>query len=207
MTIDLLSLAASELCILSGAEIAIIVHSLGKRVFSFGHPTPDSVIDRFLNGGAEGAEVAQNCATTKARDYNRHYSDVCQELEAEKKRMEVIEEAKRVEGYGGGGDGGFWWDKAVDGMELEEMEQYAAAMDELRKNVNMRADDLMLIQSSNSLPIAGPAASAALTLPNTAETASCTLDETAAFVNQNQLNNGFDYENCVVPYGFGQGQI
>ncbi|KAG8388209.1 hypothetical protein BUALT_Bualt02G0101900 [Buddleja alternifolia] len=63
------------------------------------------------------------------RDYIRYYSDVCQELEAEKKRMEVIEEDKR-------GGGGFWWDEAVGGLEVEELEQYMAALEELRKNVN-----------------------------------------------------------------------
>jgi len=41
---------ASEICVLTGAEIAIIVQSLaGKRVFAFGHSSVDSVIDRFEN--------------------------------------------------------------------------------------------------------------------------------------------------------------
>ncbi|KAL0384636.1 UNVERIFIED_CONTAM: Agamous-like MADS-box protein [Sesamum radiatum] len=202
---------ASELCILSGAEIAIVVHSLGKRVFSFGHPTPDSVIDRFLNGGGpDGEEPRENCPTPKTRDYNRHYSEVCRELEVEKKRKEVIEEAKRVECYGGGGGGGggeFWWDEDVEGLELEELEQYAAALEELMKNVTMRADDLMLIHSSNSLP---PPPAAAITMPNSdmeAAVACCSLDEAAALVEQNQLSGGFDYGNCIVPHGFGQGQL
>ncbi|KAK4424272.1 Agamous-like MADS-box protein [Sesamum alatum] len=191
---------ASELCILSGAEIAIIVHSLGKRVFSFGHPTPDSVVDRFLSGGggAEGEEPRENCPTPKTRDYNRHYADVCRELEVEKKRKEVIEEAKRVECYGGGGGGGFWWDEAVEGLEVEELELYAAALEELMKNVTMRADDLMLIHSSNSLPPPPP------TMPNSdMDAAGCSLDEAAALVEQNL----FDYGNCIVPHGFGQGQL
>ncbi|KAK4402013.1 Agamous-like MADS-box protein [Sesamum angolense] len=175
---------ASELSILTGADIAIVVHSLGKRVFSFGHPTPDSVIDHFLTGGGpEGEEPRENCPTSKTRDYNSHYSEVCRELEVEKKRKEVIEEAKRVECYGGGGE--FWWDEAVEGLELEELEQYAAALEELMKNVTMRADDLMLIHSSNSLP-------------------NSDMEEAAE---QNQLSSGFDYGNCIVPHGFGQGQL
>ncbi|KAK4405155.1 Agamous-like MADS-box protein [Sesamum angolense] len=194
---------ASELCILSGAEIAIIVHSLGKRVFSFGHPTPDSVVDRFLNGGGAEGEEPRNCPTPpKTRDYNRHYSDVCRELEVEKKRKEVIEEAKRTECYDGGG-GGFWWDEAVEGLEVEELEQYAAALEELMKNVTMRADDLMLIHSSNSLPPPP-------TMPNSDmdAAAACSLIDAAALVEQNQLSSGFDYGNCIVPHdGFGQAQL
>ncbi|PIN19773.1 hypothetical protein CDL12_07563 [Handroanthus impetiginosus] len=205
---------ASELCILSGAEIAIIVHSLGKRVFSFGHPTADSVIERFL-GGAEGAASAEreNCPTPNTRDYNRHYSEVCKELEAEKRRREIIEEAKRLEGYGCGGlaGEGLWWDEEVDGLDLEELEQYAAALDELVKNVTMRADDLMLIQSANSLP--GPPPPPPAAVASTAVTgadvdaASCSWDDTTAFVNQNQLSYGLDYGNCILPHGFGAGQL
>ncbi|KAL0422217.1 UNVERIFIED_CONTAM: Agamous-like MADS-box protein [Sesamum latifolium] len=190
-----------------------VTFSKRRRVFSFGHPSPDSVVDRFLNGGGpEGEEPRENCPTPKTRDYNRHYSEVCRELEVEKKRKEVIDEAKRVECYGGGGGGGggggeFWWDEDVEGLELEELEQYAAALEELMKNVTMRADDLMLIHSSNALP---PPPAAAITMPNSdmeAAVACCSLDETAALVEQNQLGSGFDYGNCIVPHGFGQGQL
>lgn len=39
---------ASELCTLCGADVAIIVFSPGKKVFSFGHPCVETVVDRFL---------------------------------------------------------------------------------------------------------------------------------------------------------------
>ena len=39
---------ASELCTLCGAEVAIIVFSPGKKVFSFGHPGVEVVVERFL---------------------------------------------------------------------------------------------------------------------------------------------------------------
>lgn len=41
---------ASELSTLCGAEVTIIVFSPGKKVFSFGHPCVEQVIDRFLTG-------------------------------------------------------------------------------------------------------------------------------------------------------------
>ena len=40
---------ASELCTLCGAQLAIVVFSPGRKVFSFGHPSVELVIDRFLN--------------------------------------------------------------------------------------------------------------------------------------------------------------
>lgn len=39
---------ASELCTLCAIEIAIIVFSPAGKVFSFGHPNVDSIIDQFL---------------------------------------------------------------------------------------------------------------------------------------------------------------
>ncbi|PIN16209.1 MADS box transcription factor [Handroanthus impetiginosus] len=164
---------ASELCILCGAEIAIIVHSLGKRVFVFGHTTVDSVIDRFLSGGGAAAEGAENCLVAKTRDYDQHCSDVCRELEAEKRRREAIEEGKRA----AGGDGGFWWNAAVEELDVEELEEYAAALEELMKNVTLRADDLMLINS---------AAAAGRTVEAYDGEGCHLLEDMGAFVDQNQ---------------------
>ncbi|KAL8512616.1 hypothetical protein ACS0TY_018923 [Phlomoides rotata] len=129
---------ASELCILSGAEIAIIVKSHSNRVFSFGHPTADAVIDRFLGGGERRCPTAVAPITM---DYNKHYSDVCRELDAEKRRREVIAAC-------GGGGGGYWWEEGVEGKNVEELEQFAAALDELRKNVTLKADETSI---SNTL--------------------------------------------------------
>ncbi|CAN1816143.1 Agamous-like MADS-box protein AGL62 [Linum perenne] len=39
---------ASELCTLCGVDIAIIVFSPGQKVFSFGHPSIQAIVDRFL---------------------------------------------------------------------------------------------------------------------------------------------------------------
>lgn len=39
---------ASQLCLLSGSEVAIVVFSPGERPYLFGHPSPDTVIGRFL---------------------------------------------------------------------------------------------------------------------------------------------------------------
>ncbi|KAG6436298.1 hypothetical protein SASPL_101192 [Salvia splendens] len=164
---------ASELCVLCGAEIAIVVHSLGKRVFSFNHPSTGAVIDRYLGGEREfDAAPAVN-----TREFNRHYSDVSNQLELEKQRRDLIEEAKRAEG---GGEV-FWWHQGVEEMELNELEQYAEALDELLKNVDLRTNDLMI---SHLLPSA------------------VASDDAAAgglCVAQNQMGNNFDYENFIAP--------
>lgn len=144
---------ASELCILTNAEVAIVVHSLGKRVFVFGHPSTDAIIDRYLNEDTTNAGAHENNGriVKGASEYNEHYLEICGKLEVEKKRKEAIEEEKRVVSANGYSEGGFWWDYEVDNMGVDELEHYAEALDELMKKVAMRANDLMLIQNSNVL--------------------------------------------------------
>ncbi|CAA3015516.1 agamous-like MADS-box protein AGL62 [Olea europaea var. sylvestris] len=187
---------ASELCILSGAEIAIIVHSLGKRVFTFGHPNIDSIIERFLNGSSRNSESNSQALVENnfpnMPDYNRHYSHISRELEVEKKRKEAIDEAKRVDD----GSDGFWWDAAVDGLELDELELYMTKLEELMKNVNIKANDLMLLHSSSSLAAGAPMTGFNPTIEP------CSFDD--ILVNQNHIGN-YDYGNCIAPFGdFGQ---
>ncbi|XP_041994183.1 agamous-like MADS-box protein AGL62 [Salvia splendens] len=170
---------ASELCVLSGAEITIIVHSLG-------HPSADAVVNPYLGGGGGDSDAAE----VDAREFNRHYSDVSKKVEAEKKRRDVIEEEKRAEGCGGGGDM-LWWDQDVEGVELDELERYAAALEDLQRNIELRANDLVI---SHSLPKVVAAASMNPSL----------------FGGENKLGTSFDFENCVViPHhqGFGYGQF
>ncbi|GFQ08867.1 agamous-like mads-box protein agl62 [Phtheirospermum japonicum] len=177
---------ASELCILTGAEIAIIVHSHGKRVFTFGHTSVDSVVGRFLHGGA--AEVGEDLP---ARDYNKHYSDVCKELEGEKIR-------NQANGYGGGGggDGGFWCDAPVDGLELEESERYLAALDELIRNAVVRADELMMART------------AAGVIGRSSGVGEGLSEGMAVLMDQNRWSGGSENnDDCTFPCGFGQGQL
>src|ERR1044072_811820 len=42
---------ASELCTLCDAEIALIIFSPGGKIFSFGHPNVEAIIQRYLSEG------------------------------------------------------------------------------------------------------------------------------------------------------------
>ncbi|XP_004304725.1 PREDICTED: agamous-like MADS-box protein AGL61-like [Fragaria vesca subsp. vesca] len=47
---------ANEFCTRTGAQIAIITFSPADRPFTFGHPSEDSVIDRYYNPGKQVLE-------------------------------------------------------------------------------------------------------------------------------------------------------
>lgn len=131
---------ASELCILTGAQVAIIVHSLGNHVFSFGHPSVESVINRYINGGTSSGNP-----DLSALQHKQQYAAVKQELDAEKKREMMITRAKQQVNVGN-----FWWNEPIDNLGLEELEQYSVALQELKKNVMRRVDELMLLESSSA---------------------------------------------------------
>nr|XP_043611375.1 agamous-like MADS-box protein AGL62 [Erigeron canadensis] len=99
---------AAELCVLTGAQIAILTQSPGGRIFSFGHPNVDVVVDRLLDN---------------------------KELEEEMKKGEETSNL-------------MWFDQPIDGMNLEELEEYLHSLVELKNNVDTRAHELMMINTN-----------------------------------------------------------
>ncbi|KAK1436088.1 hypothetical protein QVD17_01863 [Tagetes erecta] len=139
---------ASELCVLTGAQVAVLVNSPGGRVFAFGHPNVDNLVDRYLksnsgqnSGAGVTSAVTHYCPlSVPTKEFNQHYAEVSRELEAEKRRREMMIPA---------GNGGVpWFDEAVDGLPVEELEQYLWSLVELKKKVMTRADELMMINKS-----------------------------------------------------------
>ncbi|XP_024534891.1 agamous-like MADS-box protein AGL28 [Selaginella moellendorffii] len=84
---------ASELSILCGSEVGIIVFSQAGKAFSFGHPCIDYVIDKTLK-----RPVQINCEKIeKIRQLEKQYNELLQELENETEKhtiLVVIERAK-----------------------------------------------------------------------------------------------------------------
>ncbi|MCE5167035.1 hypothetical protein HAX54_034350, partial [Datura stramonium] len=168
---------ASELCILSGAEIAILVQSLKRqRLFTFGHPSADAVIDRYLTGKSSSSTDDQ----FNLQQSNQYYSQICRDLEAEKKKKESVEASKMVN------NGGFWWNEPIDDMGIEELEEFMVALGEVKRKVTMRADELSMINGPSSLP----------------SSSNSTLKIARFGAEDHILNEAIDYCSSVVPYDF-----
>ncbi|OIT26865.1 PREDICTED: agamous-like MADS-box protein AGL62 [Nicotiana attenuata] len=183
---------ASELCILSGAEIAILVQSLKRqRLFAFGHPNADAVIDRYLTG--KSSSSSSTVDQLNVQQNNQYYSQICRELEAEKKKKEIIENSKIVNNNSN--NEGFWWNESIDDMGIEELEEFMGALEELKKKITLRADELSMINGSSVVP-----------------TASTLNNNIARFGAEDQFLNqaAIDYCSSIVPYQFnhpGDGQF
>ena len=132
---------AGELCVLCGAEVAVIVFSRKDKVFCFGHPDVETVLDRYLTTG-ENTLITDESSSSQnyvaVNEFNMQYAEAQKELEMEKNRLEEMKKKTTT------GAGGFWWDEALDeNMGLEEMQQYMWALEEARKKVAATLDERM----------------------------------------------------------------
>ena len=133
---------ASELCTLCGAEIAIIIFSPGKKIYSFGHPCIESIIDRFLarnpflNTGA--LQIFQAHRNANINELNMELTEVLKQVEAEKKQGEALENATKAL------QRQCWWAAPVEELSMEQLQVLKTSLEMLRKDVARQADNLII---------------------------------------------------------------
>ncbi|KAL1806245.1 hypothetical protein ACET3Z_029313 [Daucus carota] len=141
---------ASELCALTGAECAILCESLAGRVFAFGHPSVESVVDKYL-GNKTASELPEN--NLRVHDeLKKHYMEIAEEIEIEKNKSVKVKN-EDVNNCGDMDQKGklYWWERPFEHLGVEELEEYVSSLEDLMSKLKLRADDLMLIKSSSSM--------------------------------------------------------
>ncbi|KAJ9174952.1 hypothetical protein P3X46_013545 [Hevea brasiliensis] len=138
---------ASELTTLCGAEVTVIIFSPSMKVFSFGHPSVEAVIDRFLAGNPPqpsscALQLIEAHRNARVRELNMQLTQVMNQLEMEKKRGQEPDKMRKV------GAEQRWWESPIEELDLPRLEQLKAALEVLRQNV-AKLDDRLLIQSTN----------------------------------------------------------
>ncbi|KAK6159852.1 hypothetical protein DH2020_003233 [Rehmannia glutinosa] len=113
---------ASELSVLCGAQILILVQSPAGKMFSFGHPCAETLIDSFDTG------VVHNFVEEEEGRRSKYEEAVMRRVEMEKRMKEEKKEA--------------WWDEPFESMELHELEEYLEALQGLRDNVMHRVEEM-----------------------------------------------------------------
>ncbi|XP_028767757.1 agamous-like MADS-box protein AGL62 [Neltuma alba] len=140
---------ASELCTLCGTEVALIVFSPGDKVFSFGHPSVDTVVDRYLtrapppqtSGTMQLIEAHRNA---NVRDLITQFTQVSAQLDNEKKRTDELNHMRKAT------QGQCWWAAPIEEMTRSQLEEFKAALEELKRSVTRQADRMVLIQSASN---------------------------------------------------------
>lgn len=147
---------ASELCTLCGIEIAIIVFSPGKKVFSFGHPNVEHILAKFLNAhnpistSSTTLQLVEAHRSASARELNMQLTDLLNQLEVHKSHGEELMKLRKHR------QDMFWWETPVDDLGFEQLEKLKTGMEDLKRNVATQTQNLVMMeQASNMIPFLG----------------------------------------------------
>ncbi|XP_062224648.1 agamous-like MADS-box protein AGL29 [Phragmites australis] len=92
---------ATELSVLFGAHVAIVVFSPAGKPFSYGHPSVDAVVERFLDPAAVTAAAAASAAAMHPAvlyDFESDMERLAKAVEAEARRRDALDAAARAAG-------------------------------------------------------------------------------------------------------------
>ncbi|XP_057248264.1 agamous-like MADS-box protein AGL62 [Beta vulgaris subsp. vulgaris] len=142
---------ASELCTLCGAEATIIVFSPGRKAFSFGHPSVETIINRFLissfsstsDSESEQALAEADQRSASVRDLSLELTLISNQMEIEKKRSEEINEIKKAK------ERHNWWDQQIEKLTFQHLVHLKTSLEELKKNVVQHGRNLIMLEASN----------------------------------------------------------
>ncbi|CAL0298961.1 unnamed protein product [Lupinus luteus] len=124
---------ANELCTLCDAQVALIVFSPGNKLFSFGEPSVDAVIRRYLMRdqpqNLENMHFLEANRNANIQELNDKISRINEALEAEKKCSEELARQRKE------AQEQFWWAAPIEEMDEDQLDQFKLALENLKKNV------------------------------------------------------------------------
>ncbi|KAK1626325.1 hypothetical protein QYE76_000640 [Lolium multiflorum] len=136
---------ASELAILCGAEVAAVVFSPAGKAFSFGHPSVEAILERFVAPTGAAAAAAGGGGGEDNRqlaELNRQHGELSAQLDAQKARKERAEAAMAKE-RSAASPVAAWLEADVRDMGEEELMAFAAALAEVQDAVAARANQVL----------------------------------------------------------------
>ncbi|GMI70600.1 hypothetical protein HRI_000729300 [Hibiscus trionum] len=127
---------ASELSTLCGVELAIVVFSPAKRVYSFGHPSVDTVIDRYLGCNAPETSITSQMVVanreSNIHQLNMELTQIESQLEAKKKLGEELNQIKKANQQQ------CRWQSPIEELDLSQLQQLKSALEVLKKKVQVQ---------------------------------------------------------------------
>ncbi|KAK6945841.1 Transcription factor, MADS-box [Dillenia turbinata] len=120
---------ASELSILCGVEMAIVLFSPTGKVYSFGNPDVNSIANRFLRekpppqGSSDAIHMVEARRIAKVHELNMELEYLLNQLEVEKKRGKALDEMLRTT-------------QSQTVCEIQRLEQQLVSLEELKKNID-----------------------------------------------------------------------
>ncbi|XP_047331654.1 agamous-like MADS-box protein AGL61 [Impatiens glandulifera] len=153
---------ATELCVLTGANVLALVTSPGNRTFTFSsQPNPEDLLRRVIvpeknhyecsaSSLSNGLQTNHEMVLENRKYLNQRYEKLAAALEEEKKigeRLAAEEAGRRT----------FWWEEEVDVKRMgeEELECYLMALRKMKNNVDKilmdKKNDTFLVPNSPTM--------------------------------------------------------
>ncbi|XVE51580.1 hypothetical protein DITRI_Ditri02bG0052900 [Diplodiscus trichospermus] len=141
---------ASEMATLCGAEIGLIVSSPTGKPFSYGHPSLESVANRYLKQNPSPNDntypLVEAYRKAKVDQLSQQLAQILSKLDAEKKKAKMLDQqtpAKETQG---------WWEAPIDELNQKELVDLYSTYEEFRtilySAINMKSAEA----STSSLP-------------------------------------------------------
>ncbi|XP_015072588.1 agamous-like MADS-box protein AGL62 [Solanum pennellii] len=125
---------ACELCMLCGAEIAIVIFSPEGKIFSFGHPSVETLVERFLgrnlpppNNDVHNQQIVAH-REAGIRELNTRLMNLEGALQMEKNRGESLQEIRKKAD-------GVWWQSPIKELNLFHLQHLKRALEILKQKV------------------------------------------------------------------------
>ncbi|XP_022720815.1 agamous-like MADS-box protein AGL61 [Durio zibethinus] len=124
---------ASELAALCGAEIGFIVFSPAGKPFSFGHPSIESVANRFLHENPAPNDntnpLVEALRKGRINQLSQQLNEVLSQLDAAKETAKAIDQLTiEKETHG-------WWETPIDQLNQKELQELYTYFEDLRNNL------------------------------------------------------------------------
>lgn len=161
---------ASELATLCGAEIGIVVFSPTGKPFSFGQPSVEAVMQRYLNKSIperpfneDGSWRIVDAHQRKViEELNEHLDETLSQLEAERNRGKALRQAiKTARAANAARAEVGWWEAKIEKLSAPQLEAVSASVEQfyndLMNHINRRNNSNNANNNNNSVASAGSA--------------------------------------------------
>ncbi|XP_047339996.1 agamous-like MADS-box protein AGL62 [Impatiens glandulifera] len=142
-----------ELTTLRGVQMLVMVFSLGKKVFTFGHQTVDEIINRFLGThdsssstgiSSETQQLVEDKPLSNVTEMNNQIMHVQEQLEIEKQRGKVIIQTLQA------GREQRWWEGSIENMSYQQLEMIKRSLENMKALVSQNIYEVSNIFASSS---------------------------------------------------------
>ncbi|CAK7328506.1 unnamed protein product [Dovyalis caffra] len=109
---------ASELITLTGAEIAVVVFSPAGKPFSFGYPSVESVINRFLGRDPpnnDNTHLMEAHRRVRIESLTQKQNEIVSQLDSDMEKGQKLKE-KLIDDERKG-----WWDTPLEELNVQEL--------------------------------------------------------------------------------------